>query len=179
MVRAFGHSPSNKDSLGSSSSSEKVIVYGLWASPSLTIAHHHRLVLRHLDGTELMPFFGTHSQKTSVSLLILLTHLLISPILRPHSPLLHSTHDWKPNSLSYPIPVPLLHRHMSAIITDCNRSTMLSPRFDLPGFWPGTETRSLAIADWIWYSAVNKLVSLTWLLWALRSFRSFTLHYFT
>src|SRR6218665_3070610 len=26
---------------------------------------------------------------------------------------------------------------------------------------------------------VNKLVSLTWLLWALRSFRSFTLHYIT
>jgi len=24
---------------------------------------------------------------------------------------------------------------------------------------------------------VNKLVSLTWLLWALRSFQSFTLHY--
>ena len=24
---------------------------------------------------------------------------------------------------------------------------------------------------------MNKLVSLTWLLWALRSFRSFTLHY--
>src|SRR6218665_1427689 len=26
-------------------------------------------------------------------------------------------------------------------------------------------------------ASVNKLVSLTWLLWALRSFRSFTLHY--
>ena len=32
--------------------------------------------------------FGTDSQKTSVSLRILLTHLLISPILRLHSPLL-------------------------------------------------------------------------------------------
>ena len=38
-------------------------------------------------------FFGTNSQKTSVSLHILITHLLISPILRSHSPLLHSTHD--------------------------------------------------------------------------------------
>src|SRR6218665_3289585 len=34
----------------------------------------------------------------------------------------------------------------------------------------------LAIADWIWYSAGDELVSLTWLLWALRSFRRFTLH---
>jgi len=28
-----------------------------------------------------------------------------------------------------------------------------------------------------WTAPVNKLVSLTWLLWALRSFRRFTLHY--
>jgi len=33
------------------------------------------------------------------------------------------------------IPVPLLHHHTSAIITACNRSTTLSPRLDLPGFW--------------------------------------------
>src|SRR6218665_2323556 len=30
-----------------------------------------------------------------------------------------------------------------------------------------------------YYAPVNKLVSLTWLLWALRSFRSFTLHCLT
>jgi len=38
------------------------------------------------------------------------------------------------NSLSYPIPVPLLHHHTSTIITDCNRSPMLSPRLNLSGF---------------------------------------------
>jgi len=56
-----------------------------------------------------------------------------------------------------------------------------STRLDLPGFWPGTETK------WeVWLlrtgfdiAPVTKLVSLTWLLWALRSFRSFTLHYIT
>src|SRR6218665_2712780 len=37
-------------------------------------------------------------------------------------------------SVLYPIPVPLLHHHTSAMITDCNRSTTLSPRLDLPGF---------------------------------------------
>jgi len=36
---------------------------------------------------------GTDSQKTSISLHILLTELLISPILRSHSPLLLSIHD--------------------------------------------------------------------------------------
>ena len=35
----------------------------------------------------------------------------------------------------------------------------------------------LATADLIRYSAANKLVSLTWLLWVLRNFRRFTLHY--
>ena len=80
-------------------------------------AHHHNifpyLVLQShslwSSATAPLPtlhqFFGTDSQKTSVSLLILLTHLLISPILRSNSPLLHPTHDWKPNYLSYPNPV--------------------------------------------------------------------------
>jgi len=59
----------------------------------------------------------------------------------------------KDNMKRYPIPVPLRHHHTFAIITDCNCSPTLFPRLDLPGFWPGNETRSLAIADWIWYSA--------------------------
>jgi len=113
------------------------------------------------------------TQKTSV---ILLTHLLIPPILRSHSPLQHSTHVWKQNSLRYPISVPLLHHHTSAIITDCNCSTMLSPWLDLPGFWPGTETKRDV---WLFRTGfgvapVNKLVSLTWLLWSLKSFWRFT-----
>ena len=38
-------------------------------------------------------------------------------ILRSHSPLLLSIHDWKQNSLRYPIPVLLLHHDTSAIVT--------------------------------------------------------------
>ena len=95
------------------------------------------------------------------------------------SPLLHSTNDWRPNSLSYHVPVSLLCHHMSAIITDCNRSPMLSLRFDLLGFWPGTEMKweVWLLQTWFGIVPVNKLVSLRWLLWALRSFWRFTLHY--
>src|SRR6218665_1344891 len=68
------------------------------------LAHHHIFPCLALQSHPLLSsataplptlhqLFGTDSQKTSVSLLILLTHLLISPILRSHSPLLHCTHD--------------------------------------------------------------------------------------
>src|SRR6218665_384748 len=50
------------------------------------------------------------------------THLLISSTLSLHSPLLHSTHDWIPNSSSYRIPILPLRHDTSAITTDCNRS---------------------------------------------------------
>src|SRR6218665_3179643 len=72
-----------------------------------------------------------------------------------------------------------LRHHTSAIITDCNRSTTLSPRLDLPGFPPDTETKREVwlLRTGFGIAVVNKLVSLTWLLWALRSFRSFTLAY--
>jgi len=67
---------------------------------------------------------------------------------------------------------------MSIIITDCNHSTMLTPRLYLLGFWPGFETKRLAIVNFIWYCAnIIKLVSLTWHLWAMRGFQRFTLHY--
>jgi len=63
------------------------------------------------------------------------------PPLALSSPTFHSRlktelfkNDLKQNSLRYPIPAPLLHHHTSAIITNCNRSTTLFPRFDLPGF---------------------------------------------
>ena len=46
----------------------------------------------------------------------------------------------------------------------------------LPGFWPYTETISF-LRTWFGMAPVNKLVSLTWLLWTLRCFRRFTLHY--
>ena len=64
---------------------------------------------------------------------------------RPYFPLM-------PEDLTLPMcPIPvLLQRHdTSAITTGYNRSPMLSPRLDLPGFWPGTETKR----DLIWYSA--------------------------
>jgi len=55
----------------------------------------------------------------------------------------------------------------------------LSPRLDLPVFWPGAEARREVwlLQTWFGIALVNKLVSLTWLLWALRSFWWFTLRY--
>ena len=76
--------------------------------------------------------------------------------------------------LSYPDSTPA-----SIIITDCNHSPTLSPQLDLSGFWPGTEMKRevLLLHTWFGIAPVNKLVSLTWLLRALRSFWRFTLHY--
>src|SRR6218665_148287 len=67
----------------------------------------------------------------------------------------------------------------SAIITYSNRLPTLSPRLDLSGFLPRTEMKREVwlLRTGFGIAPVNKLVSLTWLLWALRSFRSFTLHY--
>src|SRR6218665_2653754 len=115
--------------------------------------------------------FGTDSQKTSVSLLILLTHLL--------------------TYLTYP-PLALSSATLQAVLSriySCATTrpppppvTTVAPRclfgLDLPEFnlpWHLNETKSLAIADLIWYSAGEKLISLTWFLRALRSFRRFTL----
>jgi len=80
------------------------------------------------------------------------------------------------NSLSCPIPILLLRHDTSATTTGYNHSPTLSPRLDLPEFWPGPrkEMRILALRTWFGLAPVNKLVSLTWLLWALRSFRRFT-----
>ena len=77
-----------------------------------------------------------------------------------------------------PIPILLLRHDTSATTTGHNHSPTLSPRLDLPGFWPGTETKREVwlLQTWFGIAPVNKLVSLTWLLWALRSFRRFTLH---
>ena len=57
----------------------------------------------------------------------------------------------------------------------------LSPRLDLPGIWPDTETKWEVWLLRIWFdiAPVNKMVSLTWLLWVLRTFQSFTVHYIT
>ena len=73
----------------------------------------------------------------------------------------------------------IIFMYTSAIITYSNRSTTLSPRLDLSGFWPGTETKREVwlLLTGFGIAPVNNLVSLTWLLWALRSFRSFTWHY--
>jgi len=81
-------------------------------------------------------------------------------------------------ALHSPIPILLLRHDTSATTTGYNRSPTLSPRLDLPGFWPGTKTKREVWLLWTWFgiTPVNKLVFLTWLLWALRSFRRFTLH---
>ena len=51
----------------------------------------------------------------------------------------HSTHDWRPNSLSYPIPIPLLRHCTSTIITDCNRSPVLGLGLTLILTWQRNE----------------------------------------
>ena len=73
----------------------------------------------------------------------------------------------------------LLRHHTSVSIVVYNRSPMQFPRLDLPGFWHGTETKRNVWLLWTCFgiAPVNKLVSLTWILWALRSFQRFTLHY--
>ena len=90
---------------------------------------------------------------------------------------LASCNTRRPNSC--PIPILLLRLDTPATTTGYNRSPMLSPRFDLPGFRSGTETKREVwlLRTWFGIGPVNKLVSLTWLLCALRSFRRFTLHY--
>jgi len=70
-----------------------------------------------------------------------------------HSPLLHSTNDWRTNSSIYPILFLLLCHHMSANITVYNRSSTLSPWIDLLDFdLAPNEMRSLAITVLIWHS---------------------------
>src|SRR6218665_1102697 len=80
---------------------------------------HHRIFLFHGLQSMLLQLFGTDSQKTSVSLLILLSRLLNSSLLRLYCPLLHLTHNGRPNSSSDPIPIPLLCHHTPMDI-DCN-----------------------------------------------------------
>ena len=112
-----------------------------------------------------------------------LTRLLITPILRLHSSLLHSTHDWRPDSESCPIPILLLRHHTSATTTDCNRSLKLSHRFDHPRFSSDTETKREVwlLRTWFGIASVNKLVSLTWNLWIAEKFSKIciTLAYIT
>ncbi len=61
--------------------------------------------------------------------------------------------------------------------------TTLSPRLDLPGFWPGTETKREAWLLRTWFDRpippVNKLVSLTWLFVGTEKFSEIyiTLHW--
>ena len=94
-----------------------------------------------------------NSQNTLVSLLILLSRLLISPLVRLHSPLLLFTHHPKTlllNLVSYTDYRLLMCHHTNTIITDCSHSLTLSPRLDLSGCLPGIYGReqcSLTIAN--------------------------------
>ena len=65
-----------------------------------------------------------------------------------------------------------------ALILTC---TALHSNVTLLWFWPDTETKweVWLLRTWFGIALVNNLVSLTWLLWALKSFRRFTLHYST
>jgi len=73
----------------------------------------------------------------------------------------------------------------SSCRSDCISSHTLSPGLDLPKFWPGTEMKREVwlLRTWFGPAPVYKLVSLTWLLWALRNFLrfklQFALHYIT
>src|SRR6218665_618708 len=64
-----------------------------------------------------MLLFGMASQKTSDNLLILLTRLLISPLLRLHSPLLLSAHDSIPNSILTLLLLHVCHHHRETCLT--------------------------------------------------------------
>jgi len=94
--------------------------------------------------------FGTNSQKTSVSLLILLTLLLISPLLGLNSPLLIplTTEDWT----LYKISNLIFHSCATTRPPSSPIATTLSPpRLDVLGFWPGTETKRVAWLLWTWF----------------------------
>jgi len=86
----------------------------LWVKEESWYTTAHAIVLRSM----------LQSNKTSVSLHIFLTHLLISPILRSHSPLLRSTHGWKQNSLN------ILSRFHSCTITrpPSSQTATIAPR---------------------------------------------------
>src|SRR6218665_563178 len=81
---------------------------------------------------------------------------------------------------NYPTPI-LFIRHASAITTDCNR---IAPCYLLgltfPDFDLATKREVCPLRTFIFGIApVNKLVSRTRLLWALKSFQRFTLHSIT
>jgi len=61
--------------------------------------------------------------------------------------------------------------------SDFNHSTTPPSLCDLPQFWSGTERNAWLLRTSFDTALVNKLVSLTWLSWALRRFQRFTLHY--
>src|SRR6218665_3150242 len=99
--------------------------------------------------------FGTNSQNTSVSLLILPTHLLISPSIHLHSPLVYTPLTIEDRTLQA-----ILSRFHScatsrppsppiATIAPCCLLCLTIPDFDLA---PRRNENS-AIADLIWYSA--------------------------
>lgn len=68
----------------------------------------------------------------------------------------------------------LVYFHQTST-TDYDHSTTRSPRLHLPGLWPGTKTKREACLMRTWFDIVqvNKVISLTLLLWVLRNFRRF------
>ena len=126
-----------------------------------------------------------HHTLLTVALALIWAYLtILSPVLALAviSLTMHSTQDWRPNSLGYPILILLLRHHTSAIITDCKH---IPPRSFLGLTFPGFDLAIMAPKrneKFVYYGLymaqpVNMLVSLTLLLWALWSFVRFTLHY--
>jgi len=64
---------------------------------------------------------------------------------------------------------PLLCHHSSTIITNCSHSTTRLLSLVFLEFYPALKWN--AIVNLIWIVPVNKLVSVTWHLWALRSLK--------
>lgn len=108
----------------------------------------------------LYQLFGTGSQKTSTSLLILLFHLVISHLLRWHSPP-RSNHECNHRNLQA-----ILSWFYTVVITWPKSSpvTIEAPccllSFGVLGFWPDTGTKRDVWLLWTWFdkTPVNKLV---------------------
>jgi len=69
----------------------------------------------------------------------------------------------------------MTHPPSSQIATIAPRCLL---HLNFPGFYLAMKREAWLLWTWFYIALVNKLVSLTWFLWALRSFQRFTLHFF-
>ena len=69
----------------------------------------------------------------------------------------------------------MTHPPSSQIATIAPRCLL---HLNFPGFYLAMKREAWLLWTWFYIALVNKLVSLTWFLWVLRSFQRFTLHFF-